>query len=1044
MNLEIDLKEQLTKNNMQPFPKPLPKISNIPFDFDSLLSKISSEPYDSSLFSSLQTEFNPIMEEETMNLLAKDDPFMIDVIFSIEKAARTHLKGFDVKKTADFNFQLPPSAFTSLSKKLLVSHNKEDSNEYLSTSDLTCNQRCEIFKTGKFIVKSKKFKQDYIWKMSTWIIQGRENINKHIKEDMKSARNMLKGWFKAFYRSETHDLFEANIYNGMKYSWYFVRNLISIFLGYPKVFPVETDSTGYFVCDHMLQLIEDETVDKKFWRSMFEKKKDNNVMKENDNYLHLKHMEEKFEAIWKKQKHIEEKKLVDDENLKVKLLEVFYTQLDEYILTNNTIINKEDLSKLLEFYKCLRIIHAMVFKYEIVYNDKITMFSRVLKENHPFLCKFKCYYERKYSEYQHSEREALKIERNEKILHEFSDLKFQEQHKLFSKFLKFLDFYYENHQAANYLLLRWQPYRDFDFTVYLFPSSWKVENYTDNQGQILYHLIRTDTITYSTEHWFWRFFIMLIRYRVWVQNAMYWLFVMAIASPLGIRALCGFKPFHPDKECDLYTGVIRQARNPEYETVISTFLLVMKSISDDRDHFENQPDTGFFGKKFSRICNLIYNYIFKFIFVGLFLTLVCFPILIIFNFVISLFLAVTSFLWMPFALILFKIFQVLIYDIDNEGAHQGHRSNTFHWFPLISEFMITFGIFCFLQIVFAIFLLIIKPILFVLIVILGILRYVLRSIYDVFMMLFVLLFGRVPASDTAIAWKISGPVVSRKYYDKMELFDALMVYLAKLEKIELQRYQNEVQAKLRINQTEVEKFYRNLNNPFGVASSLRQYDDNNKNIKKDVANMHTLKTCQEILQKKLDMAMNDRKYILPDASDLYNVRFNAKELEILEACCLDILKTFVSRRNIQDNWPEKDFGDMEVVREINRNMIRDSLNSYILEPFEELDERVELIDIRPDFGAIDDVLKGKTGNELENLGVRIVKERKMDEIAVKYLTVENPIPVITLGQFYHSVDLVNGVKVDVTLTELHLKMAQELREIKPEFKEINRKHNFSR
>jgi len=39
----------------------------------------------------------------------------------------------------------------------------------------------------------------------------------------------------------------------------------------------------------------------------------------------------------------------------------------------------------------------------------------------------------------------------------------------------------------------------------------------------------------------------------------------------------------------------------------------------------------------------------------------------------------------------------------------------------------------------------------------GVVRYLLRSLYDCVMYLFVLCLARVPASDNKIAWRVSGP-----------------------------------------------------------------------------------------------------------------------------------------------------------------------------------------------------------------------------------------------------------------------------------------------
>jgi hypothetical protein len=73
---------------------------------------------------------------------------------------------------------------------------------------------------------------------------------------------------------------------------------------------------------------------------------------------------------------------------------------------------------------------------------------------------------------------------------------------------------------------------------------------------------------------------------------------------------------------------------------------------DSRNAFENSADTGFFGKNCARICNLIEVYFFRLIIVGIVIVLILMPILIILNTIISLILALTSWLWVPIFLIL--------------------------------------------------------------------------------------------------------------------------------------------------------------------------------------------------------------------------------------------------------------------------------------------------------------------------------------------------------------------------------------------------------
>ena len=291
MNLEIDLHEKFSPNSERHesiSKNEKASTLNDSSDLKNLLSKISTEPYDASPFLAIEVELNPIIDDEETNLIAQDQPYLIEIISQIEQIVKQKLKGFDPSKVSKFSFELPPTVFKTISSDIDVIHNHEGDPEYLETTSLTCKQRCEIFKTGRFTVKSHKFKQDYIWKMSNWIMKGRVEINKSLKDDMNSAKDMLKDWWKAFYRPHTHDLCESNIVNGLGYMWNFTRNIISIFLGYPKIYPVDTDSTPYFLCDYFLQLNDDETLDKSLWKYFFEKKKllnENYIENQNFTYL---------------------------------------------------------------------------------------------------------------------------------------------------------------------------------------------------------------------------------------------------------------------------------------------------------------------------------------------------------------------------------------------------------------------------------------------------------------------------------------------------------------------------------------------------------------------------------------------------------------------------------------------------------------------------------------------------------------------------------------------------------------------------------------
>jgi len=137
---------------------------------------------------------------------------------------------------------------------------------------------------------------------------------------------------------------------------------------------------------------------------------------------------------------------------------------------------------------------------------------------------------------------------------------------------------------------------------------------------------------------------MLLTWYTWTMNVMFCLFANAISGPLGLRALLSFSKFHPDVNINIHTGEIYPS---SYEvTPVSLILLsIYKGMMNSRKYFEESPDTGFFGKNYSRIWNLVQVYIFRMLFVGIFLTLILLPCIILCNVAISLTLAITAWAW---------------------------------------------------------------------------------------------------------------------------------------------------------------------------------------------------------------------------------------------------------------------------------------------------------------------------------------------------------------------------------------------------------------
>ena len=142
----------------------------------------------------------------------------------------------------------------------------------------------------------------------------------------------------------------------------------------------------------------------------------------------------------------------------------------------------------------------------------------------------------------------------------------------------------------------------------------------------------------------------------------FWLFVNAIVGPIGIKALYKTEDFFVGQSIN-ENGEI-YGTHPKVTPVLSAWKKSFKGIKLSRAKFESRPDKGFFGKNFSRIFNYIECYIFRLIFVAIIIMGILFPAAIVVNSTISLALAITSWAWIPFTLLLRVFLNVFIYDFD--------------------------------------------------------------------------------------------------------------------------------------------------------------------------------------------------------------------------------------------------------------------------------------------------------------------------------------------------------------------------------------------
>jgi len=214
---------------------------------------------------------------------------------------------------------------------------------------------------------------------------------------------------------------------------------------------------------------------------------------------------------------------------------------------------------------------------------------------------------------------------------------------------------------------------------------------------------------------------------------------------------------------------------------------IWANVAESRSRFERAPDTGILGKRFSRGINIIWNYVFK----GFFGSLIigtCFPILCILNIFLSIFLSLTSALWVPLLVFGAYFFELFVYDFVRPGSDYGYFSWYYQWkvFPVIFSFLWKTGIFGVGSLMLSLGRVVLCLFAAFALFILSCLAWFFRTLYDgIFLNVILKPLGRVPATDSFLAVCLSGPGNSYDQFEKIIPEHALLLLQLTLEDEEL-------------------------------------------------------------------------------------------------------------------------------------------------------------------------------------------------------------------------------------------------------------------
>ena len=465
-----------------------------------------------------------------------------------------------------------------------------------------------------------------------------------------------------------------------------------------------------------------------------------------------------------------------------------------------------------------------------------------------------------------------------------------------------------------------------------------------NPAQRIYKLKTSYVFTISSSYCFWRFPLMFIRYFAYANNIAIYSFRNIFNSSFGLNSFTSNEVVS-NYSCNPETGEV--TKGEVKSTLKSSLSKLCSSIATNRNEFEISPDDSFFGKNCARIFNIIYNYVIK-TFTAFFVFMIGYSTVIIFWSLFWFVVLITCYIWALIAVFFHAMFNLFIIDTD----YPRNDSIGYGLFPII--FYVIF-VKCFLQFFATIMLLIIQPILAILICFLGLLRLILRFFYDIFMFVIIWMFAKLPLSDSFLAWKTSGPGLSRKYYNHIEVGDALTIVHAELEKCELNSFRSNVISLLeepivRVNNVYKKFYFFDLKfdpNPV-LLESFNYY--------KQLLNHYIL----------------NRLSYFPNVG---KVKFTEEELTTLKISSREYIREYVTSHKM-----DFIFDTFELQKnswgKLTEKILKSAFGSEILQSLEENDYRIEIKrEENFEFDQLKGMIVEKSGFKNNNVDKNNLKEK---------------------------------------------------------------------
>lgn len=470
---------------------------------------------------------------------------------------------------------------------------------------------------------------------------------------------------------------------------------------------------------------------------------------------------------------------VEENNLRVITQENILYQQDIFdMITNN--LDLVDAVPLINLIKSVNIYRKHINEYEAQKAAELKLYLDELRSRHAILARISDWIDKKSQQF----LDTWTINHPMETVYTKISNDLQGQEKYIFDFNRAIKQSPEYKAKKEELENATEPGKVFVFKFRIWnPKNWKI---AEDNGH--YTVDKYNTVQNSSSYPGWRMTNILLNAAKYIANSNHYLLVNLLKGKFGLRSLIGLDEFYTGVDVDYNTGTLKNVM--KNSTWFGRIRDLWQNISDSRDQFESAPETGFLGKSFTRIFNLLWNYGVKGI-IGTTLCLVGHPILVILNTLLSGIASLTSPLWGPLLSIIRYLFTVLIYDLDSPDEEKVVIVPLFY--DLLYKFLIK-GIG---QAILSIGAIIAHGVGGLAVFIWALISNGIRYAYDGMVYHLILRWrAKLPIDDGFLIRRISGPGMSNNYFHLITYNLALVMIQYQLEKLEFEAYENQIKHRI--------------------------------------------------------------------------------------------------------------------------------------------------------------------------------------------------------------------------------------------------------